>query len=203
MTHAPGPGRSRQFEIEDAARKAMNVFWDRGYEGASLSDLIEGTGLSRGSLYKAFGDKKGLLLAAIDLYTAQALKTTADILSQPNPARQAIRESMLRHARSSSGVEGRRGCLLVAVANELVAQEPEVNQRIVRMLDRTQQLYASAIIRGQAAGEFREGDEQEMARFLVCLIEGMRVLGKTGAHETDMVALVERSMPLLNAQSKI
>jgi len=198
MTHVPGPGRPRQFELEDAARNAMNVFWDRGYEGASLPDLIEGTGLSRGSLYKAFGDKKGLLLAALDIYCAQALKVTADILSRPGTARQAIHESMLRHARSSSGEEGRRGCMLVAVANELVAQEPEVSQRIARMLHRTQQLYASAIIRGQVAGEFGEGDEQEMAHFLVCQIEGMRVLGKTGAREAQMTALVERSMHLLN-----
>ncbi|RAU47976.1 MULTISPECIES: TetR/AcrR family transcriptional regulator [unclassified Pseudomonas] len=199
MNHAAGPGRPRQFELEDAARNAMNVFWDRGYEGASLPDLIEGTGLSRGSLYKAFGDKKGLLLAAIDVYSAQALKVTADILSQPGTARHAIQESMLRHARSSSGEEGRRGCLLVAVANELVAQDLEVGQRIARMLHRTRQLYASAIIRGQAAGEFAEGDEQEMAHFLVCQIEGMRVLGKTGAREADMTALVERSMRLLNS----
>ncbi|WP_285423733.1 TetR/AcrR family transcriptional regulator [Pseudomonas sp. efr-133-TYG-103a] len=199
MTHASGPGRPRQFSLDDAARSAMNVFWDRGYEGASLPDLIEGTGLSRGSLYKAFGDKKGLLLAALDIYTSQALKVTAEMLSRPGTARQAIHDSMLRHARASSGQEGRRGCMLVAVANELVAQEPEVAQRIARMLHRTQQLYASAIIRGQAAGELEEGDEQAMAYFLVCQIEGMRVLGKTGATEADMIALVERSMRLLNS----
>jgi TetR/AcrR family transcriptional repressor of nem operon len=58
MTQAPGPGRQRQFELADAARNAMNVFWDRGYEYASLSDLIEGIGLSQRRLYKAFGDKK-------------------------------------------------------------------------------------------------------------------------------------------------
>ncbi|SEI54779.1 TetR/AcrR family transcriptional regulator [Pseudomonas sp. NFR16] len=199
MTHAFGPGRPRQFSLEDAARSAMNVFWDRGYEAASLPDLIEGTGLSRGSLYKAFGDKKGLLLAALDIYTSHALKVTAELLSRPGTARQAIHESMLRHARSSSGDEGRRGCMLVTVANERVAQEPEVAQRIARMLHRTQQLYASAIIRGQAAGELVEGDEQGMAYFLVCQIEGMRVLGKTGASEVDMIALVERSMRLLNS----
>lgn len=85
---------STTVELEDAARNAMHVFWDRGYEGASLPDLIEGTGLSRESLYKAFGDKKGLLLAALDIYCAQALKLTADILSQSGTARQAIHESL-------------------------------------------------------------------------------------------------------------
>jgi len=198
MSHATGPGRPRQFELEDAARNAMNVFWDRGYEGASLHDLIEGTGLSRGSLYKAFGDKKGLLLAALDIYTAQALKSTADILSRPGAVRQVLREAMLRHACASSGEAGRRGCLLVTVANEQAVQDPDVGQRIIRMLHRTQQLYASTIIRGQAAGELGEGDEQAMALFLVCQIEGMRVLGKTGACEGDMVVLVESTMRIFD-----
>lgn len=198
MNHSTGPGRPREFELSDAARNAMNVFWNRGYEGASLPDLIEGTGLSRGSLYKAFGDKKGLLLAALDIYTAEGLKLTADILSQPGTVRAAIHESLLRHARASSGVAGKRGCLVVAIANEQAAQDPQVAQRIARMFRRTQQLYASAIIRGQAAGEFSEGDEHATAHFLVCQIEGMRVLGKTGACEADMVALVERTMRCLN-----
>lgn len=198
MTDATGPGRKRAFNLGDAARDAMHVFWDRGYEGASLPDLIEGTGLSRGSLYKAFTDKKGLLLAALDIYTADVLKSMSEVLSQPGTAKEVIHESLLRHARASSGEAGRRGCLVVAVANESAAQDPEVALRINRMLRRTQQLYASTIIRGQAASEFREGDEQAMAHFLVCQIEGMRVLGKTGAREADMVALVERTMHLLN-----
>lgn len=59
MKNLPAIGRPREFELEEAARDAMNVFWDLGYEAASLPDLIAGTGLSRGSLYKAFGDKRG------------------------------------------------------------------------------------------------------------------------------------------------
>lgn len=198
MENLSGVGRPREFDLNDAARDAMAVFWDRGYEGASLPDLIEGTGLSRGSLYKAFGDKKGLLLAALDQYIANGLKITADLLSQPGPAKAAIRASFMRHAALSSDNAGRRGCLVVAMATEMAAHDAEIAERTGRMFRRLQQLYAGAIVRGQANGEIREGDEQAMARFLVCQIQGMRVLGKTGVSEADMVAMVEITLQVLD-----
>ncbi|MBI0331319.1 TetR/AcrR family transcriptional regulator [Burkholderia plantarii] len=198
MANSAGLGRPREFELDDAARDAMNVFWDRGYEGASLPDLIAGTGLSRGSLYKAFGDKKGLLLAALDLYMADGLKATADILSQPGAVKAAIRDSLLRYVRLSVGDAGRRGCLVVAMTTEMAAHDAEVAERTGRMFRRLQQLYAGAIVRGQASGEIPDHDEQVLARFLVCQIEGMRVLGKTGVPEADMLALVDSAMRILD-----
>jgi TetR/AcrR family transcriptional repressor of nem operon len=198
MANQAGVGRPREFELDDAARHAMDVFWDRGYEGASLPDLIEGTGLSRGSLYKAFGDKKGLLLAALEQYMAAALKITADLLSQPGSAKAAIRSSLLRHAALSSGDAGRRGCFVVAMATEMAGHDAEIAERTGRMFGRLQQLYAGAIIRGQASGEIPERDEHAMARFLVCQIQGMRVLGKTGVSQADMVDLVENTMRVLD-----
>ena len=197
MGNHAGLGRPREFALDDAARDAMQVFWDRGYEGASLPDLIEGTGLSRGSLYKAFGDKKGLLLAALDRYIAEGLTLTAQQLSQAGSARAAIRSSLLRHAAQSSDGAGRRGCLVVAMATEQAARDPEIAQRARGVFARLQQLYAAAIVRGQASGEFPEREAQAMARFLVCQIQGMRVLGKTGVAEAEMVATVESTLRIL------
>jgi TetR/AcrR family transcriptional repressor of nem operon len=197
MANQAGLGRPREFELEDAARAAMDVFWDLGYEGATLPDLIAGTGQSRGSLYKAFGDKKGLLLAALDLYIAAGLKATADLLSQPGPVKEAIRASLLRYAALSSGDAGRRGCLAVAMTTELAARDPDVAERTGRLFRRLQQLYAAAIVRGQAGGELPDRDEQAMARFLVCQIQGMRVVGKTGASDADMLAVVDNTMRAL------
>ncbi len=198
MTNHSGLGRPREFELDVAARDAMNVFWDRGYEGASLPDLIEGTGLSRGSLYKAFGDKKGLLLAALDLYMDKGLQATADLLSRQGSAREAIRASLMRLADLSSGEAGRRGCLIVAMATEVGTHDPDIAERTGRMFRRLQQLYAEAIARGQPGGEIARRDPQVLANFLVCQIQGMRVLGKTGVSKADMTALVDTSMRILD-----
>lgn len=198
MANQTGLGRPREFELDIAARDAMDVFWDRGYEGASLPDLIAGTGLSRGSLYKAFGDKKGLLLAALDLYMSKGLQATADLLSQPGSAKAAIRSSLLRLAALSSGDPGRRGCLIVAMATEVGTHDPDIAERTGRMFRRLQQLYASAIARGQADGEIAPGDARALAQFLVCQIQGMRVLGKTGVPEAEMIAIADTAMRILD-----
>ncbi|ARP82288.1 TetR family transcriptional regulator [Bordetella genomosp. 8] len=198
MAPQTSPGRPREFELDAAARDAMHVFWNHGYEAASLPDLIEGTGLSRGSIYKAFGDKKGLLLAALDVYMADGLKQTADLLSQPGSVKEAIRASLRRYVHLSCDAAGRRGCLVVAMAVEQAAHDADIAERTGRMFRRIQQLYAGAIVRGQANGEIREGDEQAMARFLVCQIQGMRVLGKTGASESEMTEIIENAMLVLN-----
>lgn len=194
-----GPGRPREFDIDRAVSDAMNVFWDRGYHATSLPDLIEGTGLSRGSLYKAFGDKRGLFLAALDHYTAESLKTVAEILSKPGSAMAVLRESLSRYARLASGASGRRGCLVMATATEMASHDAEIAERIERMFRRVQDLHAGAIIRGQVAGEIPpDRDAHVLARFLLCQIEGMRVVGKTGATAAEMNALVDTALCALD-----
>ena len=197
--YLPGPGRPREFDPDKAILDAMNVFWDRGYHGTALPDLIEGMGLSRGSLYKAFGDKKGLFLAALDRYSSEHLKAIAGILSKPGSAKAVIRESLLRSARRSSREQGRRGCFAMATAAEMASHDAEIAERVERMFRRMQDLYAGAIIRGQAAGEIpADRDERTLARFLLCHIQGMRVLGKTGTREAEMEALVDAAMRVLD-----
>ncbi|WP_457825768.1 TetR/AcrR family transcriptional regulator, partial [Staphylococcus aureus] len=76
-------------------------FWTRGYHGTSLVDLIDGTGLSRGSLYKAFGDKHGLFLDALDRYIAQSLERLLGTLQRPGSAKAAIRKTLMGLAEMS------------------------------------------------------------------------------------------------------
>jgi TetR/AcrR family transcriptional repressor of nem operon len=140
-----------------------------------------------------------LLLAALDLYIAGGIKATADLLSQPGPVKAAIRASLLRYAALSVGDAGRRGCLAVAMTTEMAARDADIEERTGRLFRRLQQLYAAAIVRGQAGGEIPERDEQALARFLVCQIQGMRVVGKTGVSEADMLAVVDDTMRVLGA----
>ncbi|EEF25160.1 conserved hypothetical protein [Ricinus communis] len=123
---------------------------------------------------------------------AEGVQRTAQQLSQPGSARAAIRTSLLRHAAESSGGTGRRGCLIVAMATEQ-AHDPDIAARARTMFERLQTLYAAAIVRGQANGEFAERDPQAMARFLVCQIQGMRVLGKTGSLRRSHATASSRS----------
>ena len=66
-------GRPREFDVEEALAAALHVFWEKGYEGASLTDLTEAMGITRPSLYAAFGNKEDLFKRALDLYEREKL----------------------------------------------------------------------------------------------------------------------------------
>ncbi len=123
-------------------RDAMNVFWTRGYHATSLTDLLDGTGLSRGSLYKAFGDKKSLFLKALDCYAEAGLEELGETLATPGSVKQAIRAALTIYVPLSAGPAGQRGCMVMATAAEMLPHDPEVGARVQDMFRRIQALLA-------------------------------------------------------------
>lgn len=197
-TFSASPGRPREFDLDEAVESAMQVFWSHGYNGTSLVDLLEGTGLSRGSLYKAFGDKQALFLAALERYTAAASARLSHTLQQAGPAKVLIRETLLRYAQISSGVDGVRGCMLVAAATEMLPHDARATECVRRMFEHMREAYAGAIARGQEQGEIpRKHDARALAGLIVCLTQGMRVVGKAGGPQEDMNAVADAAMALL------
>ncbi len=194
-----GPGRPREFDIDAAVADAIEVFRARGYHGASIQDLTDGTGVGRGSLYKAFTDKHSLFLAALETYTAASLQRISDALSQPGSARAAIREALMGYARRASAKQGQQGCLITASAMEMMPADEAVSAVIARMFRRIQDLFAAAIIRGQASGEISAThDERALARMMLVTIQGLRVFGKTGPSETELSEVVDAAVRALN-----
>ena len=180
-------------------RDAMNVFWTRGYHATSLTDLLDGTGLSRGSLYKAFGDKKSLFLKAMDRYAEAGLEELGKTLTVPGSVKEAIRAALTIYVPLSAGDTGQRGCMVMATAAEMLPHDPEVEARVRDVFRRIHALLADAVRRGQTAGELAtDQNPRDVARFLVCQIEGMRLLGKVGATRKDMAAVVEAAMRSLD-----
>jgi TetR/AcrR family transcriptional regulator, transcriptional repressor for nem operon len=194
-----GPGRPREFDIDAAVADAIEVFRRRGYHGSSIQDLTDGTGLARGSLYKAFHDKRSLFLAALEHYTAASLQRIADALADPAPARSVIRAALMDYARRAANAQGQRGCLITSAAMEMMPEDSEVSAMVSRMFQRLQALFAAVIVRGQTAGEIsRDLDAKGIARLFVCTIQGLRVLGKTAPSEPELAEVVEAALRTLN-----
>jgi TetR/AcrR family transcriptional repressor of nem operon len=185
-------GRPREFDADVAVERAMGVFWSCGYHGTSLPDLLEATNLSRGSLYAAFGDKHGLFLRALDRYIDEALARLDSELNPRENALAGLRTCLAGYVDRTSGIAGRRGCLVVATAMELAAHDTKVEQRIRRFFKRMEARLTEALARAQAAGELADGVEPAIAaRLLLCLLEGMRVVGKTDSDRTMSQAVVK------------
>jgi TetR/AcrR family transcriptional repressor of nem operon len=194
-----GPGRPRGFDLDDAVRDATEVFRVRGYHGTSIQDLTEGTGLARGSLYKAFHDKRTLFLAALDQTIAGSLQRFGDNLAQPGSAKTAIRDTLMGYARRAASNDGRRGCIMTTAAMEMMPEDVQVSAVITRMFRRIEDLFAAAVIRGRAAGEIpTTHDERAIARHLLCTVQGLRVLGKTGPAERDMAQIIDQTIRVLD-----
>jgi TetR/AcrR family transcriptional repressor of nem operon len=185
-------GRPRSFDTEAAIERAMGVFWSRGYNATALPDLLRATKLSRGSLYAAFGDKHGLFLRALDRYIADAL-TRTDVELDPRRAPVVgLRTHLAGYVDRTSGASGRRGCLLVATAMELAGRDGEVDRRIGSFFKAMEIKLAAALARAKAAGELADGVEPAgAARLLVCFVEGLRVVGKTGPARSTSQATVD------------
>jgi TetR/AcrR family transcriptional repressor of nem operon len=173
-------GRPRSFDMEVTVERAMQVFWSRGYHGTSLPDLLGATRLSRGSLYAAFGDKHGLFLRALDRYIDESLARLDVELNSQKSALGGLRACLAGYVDRTSGLGGKRGCLVVATAMELAAHDADVQKRIRWFFRAMEMRLTIAVTRAQGAGELVDDVEApSIARLLVCAVEGLRVLGKT------------------------
>src|SRR2546421_127594 len=105
-------GRPREFDVDEALAAALRVFWTKGYEGASLTDLTEAMGITKPSLYAAFGNKESLFRKALDLYEREKLAYVAEALNAPTSREVAAR--LLRGALEMQTSEGEpKGCMRV------------------------------------------------------------------------------------------
>jgi TetR/AcrR family transcriptional repressor of nem operon len=170
----------------------MDIFWSKGYNGTTLPDLVEATRLSRSSLYAAYGDKHGLFLAALDQFIQDSLARIDSDLDASRPALECLRVCLAGCVQRSCGTSGKRGCLVVATAKELAANDPEVRQRIRRFFDGFEQKLTATLVRARKSNALADGvDPSQAARILLSVMEGLRVLGKTGIDEQAWLRTVD------------
>src|SRR3546814_6001693 len=135
----PVKGRPREFDVGDALAAALRVFWSKGYEGASLTDLTEAMGITRPSLYAAFGNKEALFRKALDLYEEEKLAYVRGALDAPTA--KGVVERLLRGALENQCSDCEpKGCLGVissiacgegaeAIREDGIARRPESEER--------------------------------------------------------------------------
>lgn len=171
--------RPREFDVDTALERALQVFWAKGYEAASLDDLCEATGLGRSSLYAAFGDKHGLLLRTLDRYEEQGLARIRAALARPVPVGKAIAGFIDDLIDGIIAGPGRRGCFVGNCAAELARHDREAAKRVRRSMGKVEAMFRAALFRARERGELASGaDVDALARFLVAGIQGLRLVGK-------------------------
>lgn len=172
--------RPRAFEEETVLEQALGQFWQAGYEGTTIGDLEAATGLGRGSLYAAFGDKRQLFLRAFEHYLDSASEERLAPLRRPEAGRAELVAFFRDAARGCSTDQARKGCLVTNCAVEMAASDVDVAARVGRHLDRFERAIGQVVRRAQARGEIAAGrDPVRLARFLVVCLQGMQVLARS------------------------
>lgn len=193
-------GRPRNFDRSKALRRAMEVFWERGYEGTSLTDLTEAMGIERPSLYAAFGCKEALFREAVDLYNEIEGVPARRALETAPTARQAI-ETMLRDYAAIYTRPGQPpGCMIVLSALLGTPQNKEVRDHLAQHRHESHLSLKARIARGMAEGDMpKSTDAERVARFCSTLLEGLSIQARDGASRQTLDSIIDGAMAAWDA----
>lgn len=189
--------RSKEFDPDVALQRALELFWERGYEATSMADLVAHLGIARASIYATFGGKHELYLKALERYLQSRDPSILDALSQPGPVLPAVR-ALIRSYADESGGDDLRGCMLVNTAVELAPRDPAAAAFVESSWNHLETVLTSALIRARAQGELAaDRDPRALARMLLVLMQGMRVLGRTPGGAARLNDAAEQALSLL------
>ncbi|MEU9079597.1 TetR/AcrR family transcriptional regulator [Kitasatospora sp. NPDC004745] len=191
--------RTKEFDPDAALQAALELFWRRGYEATSMADLVEGLGIARASIYATFGSKRELYLRALERYAEQTDPVLLAELSQPGPVLPAVRALVRRYATASAEDGLKRGCFVTNTAVELGPHDEAAARRVAASLGHLETVLVAALVRAEAQGELPAGREpRALARMLMVLLQGMRVMGKTVDGAARVRDAAEQALVLLD-----
>lgn len=185
--------------MDDALDLAIAVFRERGYHATSMTDLVDHMQLARGSLYKAFKDKRAIFLAAYDRYSDTRSAKLNEVVAHASSARERLQAVFTRYAELASSDDGRKGCLVVATATELTTVDAEIAARVNHSLQQLHTLLLNLVKDGQQDGSVTpHANAHAIANTMLCLLQGMRIIGKNGTTPNDMANVTTQAMRLLD-----
>jgi AcrR family transcriptional regulator len=187
---APRRGRPPSYDRDQALRAIRDVFWERGFSAASLDDIAAATGMSRPSLYAAFGDKREMYLAALRMFSAESGREMQKALAAPT-LREALEGFYAWAIREYvSGKEGPRGCLVICTAATEATGDATIRSALAEMLAELDSAVAARVARAQAEGErCATGDAKVLARVATGVLHSVAVRARAGARRSELLTM--------------
>ncbi|MBL8648878.1 MAG: TetR/AcrR family transcriptional regulator [Sphingopyxis sp.] len=189
-------GRPREFCVDQALASALHVFWAKGYDGASMTDLTEAMGITKPSLYAAFGNKEALFHKALDLYEQEKLEYGRAALEQPTARK--VAEFYLRGAIDvHGGTDDPKGCMGLISSLACSPEAESIKADVVRRRASSQRLLVERFERAKAEGDIpAHVDAEGLTSVLYALLQGITVQAGAGATRAELERLVDTSMTL-------
>ncbi|WP_437968922.1 TetR/AcrR family transcriptional regulator [Sorangium sp. So ce260] len=189
--------RPKEFDRDEALRRAIPVFWEKGFAGTSTEDLVRAMGIGRQSLYDTFGDKRRLFLEALRAYNADSIAAIMKKLRAGPTALAAIERVLVDLAEARDRARS-LGCMGVNAVCELARDDDEVRALTATSAALLEAVLKDAIDEGKSRGDVcRAIDSRAAARFLAATLSGMKVQAKAGANAEalrDVAAFAVQSL---------
>jgi AcrR family transcriptional regulator len=185
-------GRPREFDVEDALAAALRVFWAKGYEGASLTDLTDAMAITRPSLYAAFGNKEALFKQALDLYETEKLAYVKGALAAPTA--KGVAQRMLAGTIENITSEC-RGCLGVIASVNCSSEDSPIRQDVRARAESSRHAIVERMQRGIDDGDFSIPiDAEAMTSYMMALLQGISVQAGTGASRPELQRVADAAL---------
>lgn len=190
--------RTKDFDENEVLKKAVCLFWDKGYNGTSMQDLVDGLGISRSSLYDTFGDKHQLYLKALDTYRQGYGSQLCALTREASTAKAAIGQLLDLVVSDLLNDEQRKGCFMVNAGIEMASHDQQVNELICDTEKQLEQAFLKVIRQGQDKGEIaKDKDAQALARFLNNTVKGMQVSVKSTVERRFFEDIIQTALTVL------
>jgi AcrR family transcriptional regulator len=187
-------GRHREFNVDDALDAVLDVFWSKGYEGASYTDLTRAAGVERPGLYSAFGNKEAMFRLALDRYYQRYLQYFPDALEQPTS--RLVVEHILRGAAAlHTRYPDRRGCL--GVLGAVVGSDDviPIQQTLIEARAVGESALVNRLEQARQDGDLPENANcTALAAFVMTILSGMAVQARTGADRATLDAVAGQAL---------
>jgi AcrR family transcriptional regulator len=196
-----GMGRPREFDAETALDQAMEVFWRHGYEGATIAQLTEAMGINPPSLYACFGNKEGLLKAALDRYTKLRNVWMDEVVAAPT-ARDVAERMLMGIADKQTDPANPPGCLLVQGGIACGTGSESVPFELAARRAENEDQLRDRFIRAKAEGDLKESaDPAALARYVSAVSVGMGVMASSGSDREALQQVASVAVQAVEAQS--
>jgi AcrR family transcriptional regulator len=191
---SPPKGRPREFCVDQALAAALRVFWQHGYEGASLTELTAAMGITKPSLYAAFGNKEALFRKALDLYEHEKLAYMGAALAAPTS--RAVAERLLYGALEMQNSScDPKGCLGVISSVACSASAVSIKDEVTKRQASSHRALVERFERAKAEGDLPDSiDPYALARYLTAVVQGMTLQAGAGATCPELTAMVDTAM---------
>ncbi len=192
----PRRGRPPAFDRAEALTAATRLFWERGYEATSVSDLTEATGMRPGSLYAAFGDKRSLFEEVVRQYGRSPVGAFAAVALEEEPTAHGAFARILREAAAVyTDPSHPAGCLVISAATNVSPQDAGVQAHLRELRTGNLRVFEARLRRAQEDGELApEADPKALAGFLATVIQGMSQQARDGATTADLTRTAELAL---------